>query len=334
MSGVLDAAASYIGAGLSVVPIPSGVKRPIADGWQNLRIGIEDIDRHFRPDSNIGVILGPASGDLVDIDLDCVEALELADLYLPETGAEFGRASKPRSHRLYAAAGETFATFGDKRRDKKNTLLEYRTRGATGGEHQTIFPPSVADGEIREWHGDVIAAAAVAAGQLKRRCAWLAIGCLVMRYVSAEAARLPGPDLPAMLYRADKVLGRDAYHWLGMPDPEPKRHLQSSSRDRLSADDVSLAEIVEAIPNNEDWEGWNNVGMAIFVASDGSGHGGTVFDNWSAKSPKYNPSETVARWAHYHRSPPFRTGIDKLIALALRAGWRPPPSQKDRRAAA
>jgi hypothetical protein len=37
------------------------------------------------------VILGLASCGLADIDLDSPEAIELADLYLPVTGAVFGR---------------------------------------------------------------------------------------------------------------------------------------------------------------------------------------------------------------------------------------------------
>jgi len=85
-----------------------------------------------------------------------------------------------------------------------------------------------------------------------------------------------------------------------------------------------LAEIVHAIPNNCDWDEWNRIGMAIYAASNGSGQGGVVFDDFSAKNPtKYCPHATAARWAHYHRSPPSRIGLGSLVYLAQQNGWRP-----------
>jgi hypothetical protein len=47
---------------------------------------------------NIGVLLGAPSRDLVDIDLDCPEALVFKDRFLLKTEAVFGRPSKPGSH--------------------------------------------------------------------------------------------------------------------------------------------------------------------------------------------------------------------------------------------
>jgi hypothetical protein len=50
------------------------------------------------------VQLGPKSGGLCDVDLDCTEAVVLAPAFLPPTHAVFGRKSKPRSHYLYRIA--------------------------------------------------------------------------------------------------------------------------------------------------------------------------------------------------------------------------------------
>jgi hypothetical protein len=91
----------------------------------------------------------------------------------------------------------------------------------------------------------------------------------------------------------------------------------------LSQADIDLAELVAAIPNNFDWEGWNRIGMAIHAASGGSDQGGIAFDEFSARHPKYDPYETMERWRHFHNSPPNRTGLGKLMKLALEAGWRP-----------
>jgi hypothetical protein len=191
----LDAARVYLRLGWAFVPIPAGLKHPVLEDWHNRQFGIADLD----PERSIAIPLGRRSGDTVDIDLDCREALELADLYLPPTGAEFGRASKPRSHRLYTSAGATFEVFHDPLTNKKNTLLELRADGRDGGAHLTLAPPSIADGERREWHGDTIEPAKVDARALRRRVAWLAVGCLVMRWVSPTAARILGPDLPRLL---------------------------------------------------------------------------------------------------------------------------------------
>ena len=73
--------------------------------------------------------LGSRSGWLTDLDFDCREACELADLYLPASGAVFGRKSKPRSHWLYVAPGAVFETFSDP--ISGEMLLELRADGRT-----------------------------------------------------------------------------------------------------------------------------------------------------------------------------------------------------------
>jgi hypothetical protein len=131
-------------------------------GWPDFRPAAEDLPRLFNG-KNIGLIVGVRSGSVVDMDLDCAEAIALADLYRPPTGAEFSRRTKPRSHRLYVAPGATFEAFADPLLDGKNTLLELPADGRTGGAHLTVLPPSITGGEQREWHSDVIAPAVRAA---------------------------------------------------------------------------------------------------------------------------------------------------------------------------
>jgi hypothetical protein len=315
------AAGDYIRRGWDVKPVPRREKRCTLKGWPDLVIGPDDLPRYFRDDANIAVRLGRRSGWLVDCDLDCPEALALADLYLPGTGAEFGRMSKPRSHRLYVAPHAVYEPFADP--ISGDMLVELRADGREGGAHVTLFPPSVADGERREWHGQVIAPAVIdGASILRRRLACLAIGCLSMRYLSEHAAQRPGPDLPRLLWEFDHELGRAAYRWLGQPDPDAPR-LYPRPRHQLSKQDFDLAEIVAAIPNNFDWTAWNKVGLAIYAASGGSGHGFVVFDDFSARSPKYQPHDVRGRWNNYRRSPPARIGMGTLVHLARQAGWRP-----------
>jgi hypothetical protein len=319
--GVSDAARALIERGWRVVPVAAGDKACRLRNWNKLALAIADVPKHFSEDSNIAVVLGPASAQLVDIDLDCTEALPLADVYLPLTRAEFGRPSKPRSHRLYIAPEAVFEAFADPLLHGKNTLLELRAQGRDGGAHQTLFPPSIADSERRAWHGDVVAPVLINTAVLRRRVAWLAIGCLTMRYLSQTAALNPKPDLPNLLWEADRALGRAAFEWLGHPTPDAPRRYPRPRR-VLSAAELDLAELVHAIPNNFGWEQWNALGMAIY-AVDSSDHGLTVFDDFSAKSANYDPQTVQERWRNYRRSPPNRTGIGKVVALALNGGWRP-----------
>jgi hypothetical protein len=314
----LDAARDYLRLGWAFVPVPAGLKHPVLEDWHNRKFGIADLE----PERSIAIRLGRRSGNTVDIDLDCREALELADLYLPRTGAEFGRASKPRSHRLYISMGATFEVFHEPLTDRKNTLLELRADGRDGGAHVTLAPPSIANGERREWCGDTIEPVTVDARVLRQRAAWLAVGCLVMRWVSPSAARIPGPDLPRLLWEWDHDLARPAYRWLGIAPPDapqryPRRSIEQDPRD------LDLAEIVASIPNDCSWEGWNSIGLAIFAASRERGDGFVIFDDFSAKSSSYDPHETAARWRHYEKHPPNRTGIGKLAKLARQNGWRP-----------
>ncbi|MBZ5643434.1 MAG: DUF3987 domain-containing protein [Acidobacteriia bacterium] len=176
----LDAARAYIRRGLVVIPIPRGEKRPRISGWQNLRLGEADLPTMFSGSENVGVILGQVSGYLIDVDLDCTEALACADYFLPNTSSVFGRASKPRSHRLYRVSPSPhYLKFEDPRRGRSvsgNTIIELRQDG-----HQTLFPPSEADGEIRVWcqDGDP---PLVDEAILSRAVARLAAASLLVRY--------------------------------------------------------------------------------------------------------------------------------------------------------
>jgi hypothetical protein len=314
----------YHHRGWPVLPIPPGCKAPVMRDWQHFEATLEDLPRLFRGGQNIGVIL---DAPLADVDLDCAEAIALADRYLPATRAMFGRPSKPRSHRVFLAPNAVYESFVDPHTG--HTLLELRA----GSGHQTLFPPSITDGERREWYGDVIAPRPINAELLRAAVAWLAVGCLVGRHVSRYAAERPDPDFVQLLDEIDVLdgyegkLGQAARRWLGMPDlgaPKPKS-TQWRERDRKSGrsdrTELDLAELAAAIPNDEDWIGWNRLGLAFYAASDGDGDGFAAFDRWSCKSPKYDPRAVAERWRNYHRSPPTQIGVGSLVHFARQQGW-------------
>lgn len=122
-----DAARDYLQRGWSPIPVQPKSKVPVGKGWPKIRLTEQDLPDRFPKDANIGIILGDASGGLVDIDLDCPEALELADALLPSTKAIFGRKSAPKSHRLYQCT-----TPGKTKRFEDidgQVLLEVRSNG-------------------------------------------------------------------------------------------------------------------------------------------------------------------------------------------------------------
>ena len=75
LRGGLEIVLSYIRRGWATVPVPLREKAPRIRGWTKLRITEAEAPSYFAGPGNIGVILGEASGGLVDIDLDCSEAI-------------------------------------------------------------------------------------------------------------------------------------------------------------------------------------------------------------------------------------------------------------------
>jgi Primase C terminal 2 (PriCT-2)/Bifunctional DNA primase/polymerase, N-terminal len=307
-------------AGAQLIPVAPGEKGPKFKNWPECRLSLEEARGHISRSGNLAVRWGRSSGDLVDADLDAAEAVKLAPTYLPGTSAIFGRRSKQHSHWIYRAPGAIYAAFAD---PLDGTMLcELRADGRDGGAHVTVIPPSIADGERREWDRGEIEPAEVDAAVLTRRVAWLAIGCLTMRHISEHAACRPNHDLPDLLWEVDRALGRRAYHWINRlaPDEQPP---DLKPRRQYTAVELRLEEIVAAIPNDCTWDEWNRIGLAIFAASDGSELGFVCFDDFSARSPKYNPQAVLERWRNYRRSPPSRISLGTLVRLAQQAGWHP-----------
>jgi hypothetical protein len=60
--------------------------------------------------------------------------------------------------------------------------------------------------------------------------------------------------------------------------------------------------------------------MRIYASTGGSDEGLEIWEAWSRKLEGHGLGSTAAkRWAHFHKSPPTRTGFDKLEMLASAA---------------
>ncbi len=175
----LQIALEYIARGWNPVPVRYRSKAlDVAEGTQldQWRINEKTAPKHFnRGRQNVGVILGVSSGGLVDVDIDSLLALQLADEILPPTASVFGRKGNPSSHRLYKVDGDPGET--EQCQDGEEMLVEYRADGC-----MTVFPGSLHEGagEPIEWvsNGDPLV---IERSQLLRAVRGLAIATLLTK---------------------------------------------------------------------------------------------------------------------------------------------------------
>lgn len=185
-SSPLEAATNALELGWSPIPVHRKSKRPMGEGWQNLRYSsVDELEDAFTSGSNIGLLCGAPSGGLLDVDLDCFEARMLADAFLPYTGMVHGRESSPASHRWYVVDAE-LSTRKYQEPGTNQMLVELRSTGA-----QTVIPPSTHDdtGERIQWEGDQLKPLRVSRVALKRAVRELAAATLLARHWPGEGSR-------------------------------------------------------------------------------------------------------------------------------------------------
>lgn len=170
-------AARYVQLGWAPVPIPPRSKGAVRKGWTDLRLKEADLPAHFSHDSNIGMLTGEASGGLVDVDLDCDEAVALGPRFLPPTPMWSGRTTRPQSHAWYVISDEIPAARKFSDTNGKTVLVELRTNRLN-----TLVPPSIhPEGDLYQWAGE-LSPATVDAKTLRRAVARLAGAALVCRH--------------------------------------------------------------------------------------------------------------------------------------------------------
>lgn len=169
-AAVVEAALDAYRRGLTPLPIPRHSKSPTMAGWTKLRWPDPTTDTGEGEDAvrvafeeytaggstNLGVLLGEASGDLVDVDLDHPAAARLKSYLLPHTAAIHGRETSRKSHYWYRAKPGTLPAtrrlrIPDKSGRGSGVSVEIRGNGA-----QTLVPPSIhpATAETYEWEGE------------------------------------------------------------------------------------------------------------------------------------------------------------------------------------
>jgi hypothetical protein len=183
----LELAQNYLRRGYQPIPIPHRAKKPMITGWQNFNSTEAELPKHFNgKQQNIGVLLGSKSNGLTDLDLDSIEAIKTADYFHAATEAEFGRASKTRSHRLYYCDEDIYEKFNnpfllaspDKAIRETACILELRGKAGL----QTVFPGSTHEsGESIDWikEGEP---ARIETKTLRRATARHASACLISTF--------------------------------------------------------------------------------------------------------------------------------------------------------
>jgi predicted P-loop ATPase len=240
--------------GFTVVRLKPWSKEAYDKGWRGHVFTSED----FLEGHNIGIqSVKHANGadHLVIDDLDAPEAVALADAFLPETGAVYGRQSKPRSKRLYLVPDLSLKgthVFRDQfvQDKKKATLLELRVN------HQDMAPPSVhPSGEPLKWDGLLLPPDRIAQAEAFRHAQLLATASAVARYYNPSGNRNEWCMALAGCLRLLGVSEEEAWSVVGtagryVGDTDPGRRESEIRRTFARADDepytrdTALAELI------------------------------------------------------------------------------------------
>jgi hypothetical protein len=352
-----DIALDYVRRGLAVVPVPIREKGPQLKGWHQLRIKPEQVTRYFPDQMNIGVILGAASGGLVDVDIDCAEALKIAGESLPKTGSIFGRASNPGSHRLYRIDGPAPSLkLNDPTND--DTLIELRgdKQDGTAG-FQTVFPGSIhPSGEPIEWEEDG-EPSVIEYNELKHHAVMLATRSLIARYFPGVTTT---DELRHALAQADPRIMQQIERWRSDVDvaqpldgphvpllvtqpntaypSRPGRRELCDIAERIGhgplreieADIARVWTALTFIPSRNRSD-WIEVGAALHdVAGWSEELRRAMWDYWSTaqdlpppgEKKKFEQTAQDTAWDSFDRFyPGARTTLGTIIYRAQRAGW-------------
>ena len=179
-------------SGYTPIPIRNGAKSPHISAWTHKRWTTVDevrtaFDRwHADGASGVGLVLGEASGNLVDVDMDHPMAIRLRDNFLPHTPMQSGRAGRPRSHRWYRCE-TNLPGFRAYKMPDKSVSVEIRS----DSRHQTVVPPTVhPSGEEYRWEGAEWAEPASVDGRvLALQVALLAMGAVLLENWPGKGGR-------------------------------------------------------------------------------------------------------------------------------------------------
>jgi putative DNA primase/helicase len=332
------AAERYLRAGLSVIPIPVGGKSPNRPGWQNEGWTIDDVPEKWDDGQGIGVLTGEPSGWLVDVDLDCSEAVEIAGRFLDPTLTS-GRESAPDSHWWYRSEGVRSMSFEDLGGPEAEMILEIRSNG-----RQTLVAPSRhPTGERYTWSHSGLEFRDAQADLLVRACRELATAALVGRNLPRGGRHRLGLALAGFLLRRSlepetvKKIMHAAWDVAGFLSERARREahadieaiVRDTDRGLEQGSEVSggrvLGQLVEGLPQKlaRFW-GWSS--FRSEAESDlspehrGAGHAkGLTVDLAEAILDVTPFAQNAGGRLHHYSEGAYRAGGEKFIAARVKA---------------
>jgi hypothetical protein len=285
-------------------PLPLYGKAPSIEEWEK-KFNTTDEEIRFWSKAwhlahNTGVIAKRTPGLDIDIfDPDAAEAVEgLAREHFEERGDILWFASGlPPKRLIPLRTDEPFPKL--KRKFIAPNGKKHQIEVLGDGQQWVSYGIHPTTGEPYRWHGGELAST-------PRK---------ELPYVRRE-------DMLKFLDDAERLLVEQVNYALEDTATDDGAPHEAGEEPQASIELIAAA--LAVIPNSEDWDGWNAIGMATWRATGGSAEGFAAFDAWSKKSPKYAGHNTAAKWASYSKSPPTHIGAGTIFYLADQASpsWR------------
>jgi hypothetical protein len=138
---------------------------------------------------------------------------------------------------------------------------------------------------------------------------------------------IPRDQLPAITEDQVHAFLKAAAPFLGATPPSdrtsarPKR--ATNGHGDVSGDLAKAHAVLMAVVPADDREEWIEVGAALYNETHGSDEGREAWEDWSAKSEKYDPSEIAGIWDSFERDEGPKAGFGKIYHIAKQYGWKP-----------
>jgi RecA-family ATPase len=103
-----------------------------------------------------------------------------------------------------------------------------------------------------------------------------------------------------------------------------RRDRGEAVEDQSAGGDHDIAKLRDAlsyVPNNEPYEDWLEILMAIHAATGGSNHGRALAHGWCAGDPRYKPGEVDSKWRSFGETGGSKITADTLFFRARQNGW-------------
>lgn len=174
-------ARQWLALGVYPVPLRGGSKAPKGgEGWNKFRAEPKTLPQYFQRGDNVGGLWGEPSSWIVDVDLDCEEAVITSKFFLPDTFT-YGRRQAEMTHRLYRCYGASTKQFET---PHSGMIVEIRSTGS-----QSVLPPSRhPSGDLYEIQHD-IAIARISGSLLEQSVRYIAAASLAAQYWPEKGSR-------------------------------------------------------------------------------------------------------------------------------------------------